>query len=428
MLLGDGGVAWRAASVRLGRSCGDTVRLVGHPAEAAASFRAEVRDWLDRHVGPYRVDLTADSASLVFADVSDSAYVDRGKAWQRLLHDAGWAGLGWPVEHGGRGASMAERVIWAQESAAAGAPPGINLLAEGIVGPTLMAHGDEQQQRRYLPPMLTGEEIWCQLFSEPDAGSDIAAVRTTAVRDGDGWRVDGHKTWTSAAHYADFGVLLARTDWDAPKHRGSTYFVVDLHAPGVTTRPLRQMTGGAAFNEVLLDGVPVPDPARVGDVGEGWSVARTTLWHERLNLGLGLTRVGGGVGRVLDRFAASPMASDPVVRQTAAQLWIESRCLGYLGERALAALAEGGAPGPEGSVAKLASARVSRRCDELLDASRGAGATVWDDDTLVQLWIPATSIAGGTDEVLRSVLAERVLGLPRSWPSDGDVPFRDVAH
>ena len=245
-------------------------------------------------------------------------------------------------------------------------------------------------------------------------------------RRGGGWAVSGHKLWTSAAHYADWGILLARTDWDVPKHQGCTYFLVDMRAPGVTTRPLRQMTGGAAFNEVFLDDVPVADAQRVGAEGDGWSVAVTTLLAERLNLGLGLARVGGGIRRMLSDLRPHGVADDPVVRQLAARLWTDAKVLELLGERIVSKLARGEVPGAEGSVARLASIRVSRRSDELLDAMRGAGGMLVDEYTLLQLWIPATRIAGGTEEALRSIVAERVLGLPREPRADKDVPFRDV--
>ncbi|MEA2703404.1 MAG: hypothetical protein QOJ69_1343 [Actinomycetota bacterium] len=397
------------------------------PADAA--FRAEARAWLAANVGPYRTRYDPTNPSLVFADVSDTDHVTRGKAWQRVLHEGGYSGLGWPAEFGGRPVPLSQRVIWAQETAAAGAPPGINLIGEGMVGPTLLAHGTADQKRRYLPPLLRGDEIWCQLFSEPDAGTDLAAVTTTAAREGEGdggWVVTGHKLWTSAAHYADFGILLARTDWDVPKHQGCTYFLVDMRAPGVTTRPLRQMTGGAAFNEVFLDRVPVADAQRVGAEGDGWAVAVTTLLAERLNLGLGLARVGGGIQRMLSDLRPHGVADHPVVRQLAARLWTDAKVLEVLGERIVSKLARGEVPGPEGAVARLASIRVSRRSDELLDALRGAGGMLVDEYTLLQLWIPATRIAGGTEEALRSIVAERVLGLPREPRADKDVPFREV--
>ena len=400
------------------------MELGDDPEEAA--FRVEARAWLHAHVGPYRVDVDPDSPSLVFADVSDVSHLERGRAWQRELHAGGWAGLGWPVEHGGRDLPIPMRAVWAQELSAAGAPPPLNLVGEARAGPTIMAHGTQEQQRRFLPPILTAGELWCQLFSEPEAGSDMAAVTTTAVRGGHGWVVDGHKVWTSGAHYADWAILLARTDWDAPKHKGCTYFLLDMKQPGVSTRPLRQMTGGAAFNQVTLDGALVPDENRLGSEGAGWSVAMTTLMHERLNLGLGLARAGGGVERLLAQLRPRGVADDPLVRQLAAQLVIDSRCVQYLGWRIVSKLAEGQIPGPEGSVAKLASARVSRRYDDLAEAVRGAGAMVHDEYTLLQLWVPATRIAGGTDEVLKNLIAERVLGLPPEPRVDKDVPFKDV--
>jgi alkylation response protein AidB-like acyl-CoA dehydrogenase len=394
---------------------------------AEAAFREEVRAWLAEHAGPYRV-VGGGGPSLVFADVSDTEHVARGKAWLRELFDGGWAGLGWPAEQGGRGLTGSERMIWAAETAAAGLPPAINLVGEAMVGPTLIAHGTEEQRRRYLEPILRGDEIWCQLFTEPDAGTDLAAVTTTAMRstEGDGWVLTGHKLWTSAAHYADWGVLLARTDWDVPKHHGCTYFLVDMHAPGVTVRPVRQMTGGSAFNEVLLDGVWVPDSCRVGEVGGGWAVAVTTLSAERLALGLGGTRVAGSVERMLAEVRARGVADDPIIRQQAAQLWIDAKVLEVMGERVLAGVAAAGVAAGGGVVARLAAIRLSRRSDEFLDSVRGADAMLVDDWTLFQLWIPATRIGGGTEEALRTIVAERVLGLPRAPRDDVDVPFRHV--
>ena len=378
-----------------------------------AAFRAEARAWLAEHAPAYR---SPGGPSLVFADVSDTGHVVRGQAWQRELAAGGWVGLGWPVEHGGRGLPVAHRVIWAQEAAAAGAPPGINLVGEAMVGPTLMAHGTESQQCRYLPPILAADEIWCQLFSEPDAGTDLAAVTTTAVasEDGDGWVVTGHKLWTSAAHYADWGILLARTDWDVPKHQGCTYFLVDMRAPGITVRPVRQMTGGAAFDEVLLDGVRVPDTCRVGAVGEGWAVAVTTLSAERLHLGLGAARVAGTVERMLAEVRRAGRGRRPRCPPGGGPGVDRRQGAGGAGRAGGGSDGRRGCSGAEGAVARLASIRLSRRTDELLDAMRGADAMLVDDWTLHQLWIPATRIGGGTEEALRSIVAERVLGLPKS--------------
>ncbi len=400
------------------------MELGDEPGEAG--FRDGARAWLAAHVGPYRVDVGPTSPSVVFADVDDTAYLIRGRAWQRELHAGGWAGLGWPVEYGGRVLPVSLRAVWAEELGAAGAPPPVNLLGEAVVGPTILAHGDDGQKARFLAPILTAEELWCQLFSEPGAGSDLAAVTTTATRDGDGWVVHGHKTWTSGAHDADFAILLARTDWDVPKHEGCTYFLLDMRQPGVTVRPLRQMTGGAAFDEVILDGAHIAEENRLGPEGGGWEVAMTTLQHERLQLGLGLARAGGSVDRLLAELRTRGVADDPAIRQLAARLVIEDRCARYLAWGLVSRLADGHGPGPEVALAKLASGRVSRRYDELVDAMRGAGAMLHDEYTLRQLWMPATRIAGGTDEVLKNVIAERILGLPAEPRTDKGVPFRDV--
>ena len=361
-------------------------------------FRADARAWLADHAGPYR----ADAASLPFAGAGDEAHLERGRAWQRELVAGGWAGLGWPVEYGGRGLPLSLQAVWAEELAAAGAPPPVNLIGEAVAGPAILAHGTEDQRRRYLPPILDAGEIWCQLFSEPGAGSDLAAVAATATPHEGGWAVDGHKAWSSGAHHADRGLLLARTDPDVPRHRGLTCFLLDMRRPGVTVRPVRQMTGGSAFDDVLLDGAHIDDADRLGPAGGGWAVAMTALASERLLLGLGLARAGAGVDRLLD--ALRPCA-DPIVRQLAAQLVVDTRVAQLLGRRV--------PQGPEAALAKLASGRVSRRYDELVDAMRGAGSMLADEHTLRQLWLPATRIAGGTDEVLKDLIAERLLGLPR---------------
>ncbi|MGI8984086.1 MAG: acyl-CoA dehydrogenase family protein [Acidimicrobiales bacterium] len=364
------------------------------------SFRFEARAWLTANAGPYL------DSGLPFAGAGDAAAVDRGRAWQRTLHAGGWAGLGWPERYGGRDLPLAAQAVWAEELAAAGAPTPFNLLGEAVVGPALLAHGTEEQRRRYLPPILDGSEIWCQLFSEPGAGSDLAAVGTTAVAgDADRWVVHGHKSWSSGAHYAERGLLLACTDAGAPRHRGLTCFLVDMGQPGVEARPVRQMTGEAAFDDVFLDGAQVDDADRLGPVGAGWAVAMTALASERLRLGLGLARTGAGVERLLDGLRRRPEAKDPVVRQLAAQLVVDARVAQWLASRV--------AEGPGAALAKLASARVSRSYDELVDAMRGAGSMLTDEHTLRQLWLPATRIAGGTDEVLKDVVAERILGLPR---------------
>ena len=360
-------------------------------------FRTEARAWLAAHVGPYR----GETPALPFADAGDAAHLDRGRAWQRELHAGGWAGLGWPIEHGGRDLPVPLQAVWAEELAAAGAPPPVNLIGEAVAGPAILTHGTDEQRRRYLPPILDAGEIWCQLFSEPGAGSDLAAVAATAHPDNGGWTVDGHKTWSSGAHFADRGLLLARTDPGAPRHQGLTCFLLDMGRPGVTVRPVRQMTGGSAFDDVILHRAWVDDADRLGPAGGGWAVALTALASERLQLGLGLARAGAGVDRLLDELRP---CADPILRQLAAQLVVDARVARLLS----------GQQGPgAAALAKLASGRVSRRYDELVDAMRGAGSMLTDRHTLRQLWLPATRIAGGTDEVLKNVIAERILGLPK---------------
>jgi len=359
-----------------------------------AAFRAEARAWLAAHVEPYR----ADGPALPF----DDAGLERGRAWQRELHAGGWAGLGWPAEYGGRDLPVALQSIWAEELVAAGAPPPANLIGEGVAGPAILAHGTDAQRRRYLPPILDASEIWCQLFSEAGAGSDLAAVAATATRHAHGWTLEGHKTWSSGAHHAERGLLLARTDAGAARHHGLTCFLLDMRQAGVTVHPVRQITGGAAFDDVLLGGAHVDDADRLGAEGAGWAVAMTVLASERLLLGLGLARAGAGVDRLLAKLRP---CDEAILRQLAAQLVVDARVAQLLGRRLK--------PGPEAALAKLASGRVSRRYDQLVEAMRGAGSMLVDEFTPRQLWLPATRIAGGTDEVLKNVIAERLLGLPK---------------
>ena len=372
-----------------------------HDSPEDAAFRAGARAWLAGHVGPYRVD--PGGPSLVFADASDPGFVARGRAWQRRLHDAGYAGLGWPEEYGGRNLPPSRQLVWAEEAAAAGAPPPVNLIGEAVAGPALLACGSPEQRRRWLPPMLRGEAVWCQLFSEPEAGSDLAAVRTTAEPEGDGWVVTGHKSWVSAAHYADRGLVLAR---NGGAGGGLSCLVLDMGSPGVRARPRRQMTGGAAFADVDLERVRVPGSSLVGGAGGGRAVARAALAAERLHLGLGVARVAGFTDRIIADLRTRPAAAEPAVRQRAARLFVEAQVLRHLGRRAVSGT------GPAAEVLKLASSRLADRTDEMLDALRGPGAMLHDEYTLAQLWSPAISIGGGTDEVMRDIVAERVLGLP----------------
>ncbi|MDP9795608.1 alkylation response protein AidB-like acyl-CoA dehydrogenase [Catenuloplanes nepalensis] len=360
----------------------------------------------------------------------------------RARFDAGLAWVHYPAGLGGLGVPREQQAIVDEELA--GTPSndprriGIGL---GMAAPTILRHGTDAQRRRFLRPLWTGEELWCQLFSEPGAGSDLAGLATRAVRDGDGWRITGQKVWTSMAHRARWAILLARTDPDLPKHQGLTYFVCDMTAPGVDVRPLRQLTGEAEFNEVFLTDVFLPDDLRLGAVGEGWAVARTTLMNERVSIGGGALPRGGGLIGVLTAF----WRSHPEVRTSAAhdemmRLWVAAEAARLTGVRARQQLAAGD-PGPEGSAVKLAFAELAQRITGLELELRGADGLRHDDWTMrrgeavdfegrspTYRWLRAkgTSIEGGTSEILRNIIAERVLGLPAEPRTDTTVPWREL--
>jgi alkylation response protein AidB-like acyl-CoA dehydrogenase len=383
------------------------------PREAA--FRGEARAFLEAHAP------RGGLPDYYKEDVDDDVLLTRHRDWQRTLHAHGWGALTWPREYGGRGLGPIEQIVWNQELARAGLGPSLFMVGIGMAGPTLIAHGREEQKRRFLEPLLRADEVWCQLFSEPGAGSDLAALSTRAVRDGDDWLVTGQKTWCSGAHYADWGILLARTDPTAPKHRGITYFLVDMHAPGVEVRPLRQMTGAAHFNEVFLERVRIPDAQRLGQEGQGWACAMTTLMNERM-------AIGGIEGMFsFDDLVAHARRSgrlDPALRDELARLFTWVRTLELLNARVITRLGRGEIPTAESSVMKLAIARI-------LSAGADLGLRLLGPDGLLrpgvwqQQWLmaPAMHIAGGTDEVQKNVAAERVLGLPAEPRTDRDRPF-----
>ncbi|MFJ8599866.1 acyl-CoA dehydrogenase family protein [Streptomyces shenzhenensis] len=360
--------------------------------------------------------------------------------------DAGLAWVHYPEGLGGLGAPRALQAVVDAELAAAGAPDndprriGIGL---GMAAPTVLRHGTEEQQRRFLRPLWTGEEVWCQLFSEPGAGSDLAALGTRAVRDGDTWVVNGQKVWTSSAHLARWAILIARTDPGVPKHRGITYFVCDMTDPGVEVRPLRQLTGEAEFNEVFLTGVRIPDSRRLGAVGDGWRVARTTLMNERVSIGgMRLPREGGMIGPVARTWRERPELRTHDLHQRLLGLWVESEVARLTAERLRQQLAAG-QPGPEGSGTKLAFARLNQEISALEVELLGQEGLLYDDWTprrpeLVDftgreagyryLRAKGNSIEGGTSEILLNIVAERVLGLPAEPRTDKDVAWKDLAR
>jgi alkylation response protein AidB-like acyl-CoA dehydrogenase len=372
------------------------------PTPAEQEFRDELRAWIEaNHPGP---EPEGDVAGFEFR-----------RAWQRRLHDDDWAGVSWPKEYGGRGATLVEQAIYNEELARAQAPSTANVLGLAMGGPTVIAHGTEEQKRRYLEPILSADEIWCQGFSEPDAGSDLASLKTRAVRDGNEWVVTGQKVWTTLAHHAKWCMLVARTDLDAPRHKGLTYFLMDMEQDAVQIRPLRQITGEAEFNELFIEDARIPDENILGGEGNGWAVAITTLMHERATLAFGLQiRVKITLGELLAEARESGAAEDPVIRDRLAQLYIESEVLRLNALRGLSAIMRTGVPGPEGSLGKWQWADVNQALTELAVDLRG-GRAVLDDDrwTYRFLRARANSIEGGTTEILKNIVAERVLGLPR---------------
>ena len=372
------------------------------PTPQEQEFRDQLRAWLaDNHPGP---EPEGDVAGFEFR-----------RAWQRRLHDDDWAGVSWPKEYGGRGATLVEQAIYNEELGRAQAPSTANVLGLAMGGPTVIAHGSEEQKRRYLEPILSADEIWCQGFSEPEAGSDLASLKTRAVRDGDEWVVTGQKVWTTLAHHAKWCMLVARTDQDAPRHKGLTYFLMDMDQDAVQVRPLRQITGEAEFNELFIEEARIPHENIVGGEGNGWNVAITTLMHERATLAFGLQiRVKITLGELLAEARESGAAEDPIIRDRLAQLYIESEVLRLNALRGLSAIMRTGVPGPEGSLGKWQWADVNQALTELAVDLRGPRAVLDDDRwTYRYLRARANSIEGGTTEILKNIVAERVLGLPR---------------
>jgi alkylation response protein AidB-like acyl-CoA dehydrogenase len=370
------------------------------PSEEA--FRDDLRSWLDANHPGREPD-------------GDLAGFEFRRAWQRRLHDAGWAGVSWPKEYGGRGATLVEQAIYNEEMVRAHAPSTANVLGLAMGGPTVIAHGTEEQKRRYLEPILSADEIWCQGFSEPGSGSDLASVKTRAVRDDGGWVVTGQKVWTTLAQHAKWCMLVARTNPDAPKHQGLTYFLMDMDQDAVQVRPLRQITGESEFNELFIEEARIPDENIVGGEGNGWAVAITTLMHERATLAFGLqVAVKLALRELIDEARDSGAAGDPIVRDRLAQLYIEAEVLRLNAYRGLSAIMRNGVPGPEGSLGKWQWAEVNQALTELAMDLRGPRAVLFDDTwTFRFLRARANSIEGGTTEILKNIVAERVLGLPR---------------
>jgi alkylation response protein AidB-like acyl-CoA dehydrogenase len=349
------------------------------------------------------------------------AELEAARKWANTRFEAGFGWLTGPEALGGRNLPRSyQRLYDSVEGRFDTAPQTVYGIGLGMVAPTILAHAIEPVKEKYLAPMYRGDIVACQLFSEPEAGSDLAGIQTRATRDGDEWIVTGQKVWTSGAHLADIGEIVCRTDPDAPKHKGITAFVVDMHAPGVEARPLRQMTGGASFNEVFFNEVRIPDTHRLGDVNGGWSVALTTLMNERAAIGGGsMAGSGGGTERLIELVRHEGRHTDPLVRQQLASIYIAARVANYTNLRAMAKIAQGGLPGPEMSIAKLSLTANMRRTSDLLSTVLGPKLVADSGEWGTYAWsryvlgVPGMRIAGGTDEVLRNIVSERVLGMPK---------------
>src|SRR5271165_5712042 len=404
------------------------------PQEAV--FRTEARKWIDANA-PKELEAELSSSSLGRIRLQKDDMVEVGKAWQKRKADGGWVCLHWPKEYGGRGASPVERVIWQQEEGVYFKLTSPFQIGEGMCGPTVMAYCSAETKDRYVKPALHGEEIWCQLFSEPAGGSDVAGLRTRAEKDGDTWTVNGQKIWTTGAQMSDYGILLTRTDPNVPKHKGLTMFYLSMKAPGVEVRPIKQASGASGFNEVFFTDVKIPDSQRLGEVGQGWQVALTTLMHERLAVGGG--QGGGldvkelmGLARTLE-LEDGPAIKNASVRERLADWYVRSAGLKYTTYRTMTALSRGQQPGPEASIAKVV---VAPKLQDLsafaMELEGEAGALKGDDapahGAFQMGWMaaPGLRIAGGTDEILRNIIAERVLGLPQDVRVDKDVAFNKL--
>jgi alkylation response protein AidB-like acyl-CoA dehydrogenase len=367
------------------------------------AFRDELRAWLEaNHPGPA-------------PDGDEDAHFAYTRDWQRKLASARWAGVHWPEEYGGRGATITESAIFFEELGRARAPLPANVLGIVMGGPTLMVWGTDEQKERFLPPILDASEHWCQGFSEPDAGSDLAALKTKAVKEGDEWVVTGQKVWTSGAHHAKWCMLVARTDFDVPKHKGLTYFLLDMEQEGVQVRPLRQITGSAEFNELFLEGARIPDENVIGGVGNGWKVALTTLMNERSGLAFFLqTSMRQLLDEVFEEAAARGLLDDPIVADRLADFHVKAEILRLTAYRGLTAIEKYGQPGPEGSLTKWlwsdTNQQLTQFAADLLGDVAFTSGTRWSYELLRAR---GNSIEGGTTEILKNIVAERVLGLPR---------------
>jgi alkylation response protein AidB-like acyl-CoA dehydrogenase len=400
-----------------------------------AEFRETVRAWINENAPQGLADRLSQSTAR--KALSGPDLLKTAKAWQKKKADGGWACMYWPREYGGRDASPIERVIWEQEEGDFIRLSQPFRIGIGMCGPTVMAFASEAHKRERLPKLASGEEIWCQLFSEPAGGSDLAGLRTRAERDGDDWIINGQKIWTSGAHYSDYGLLIARTDPNVPKHQGLTMFFLNMKSPGIEVKPIKQSNGDSGFNEVFFTNMRIPDSQRLGGVGDGWNVSLTTLMNERMSIG---ARVATGFPEMFE-FCSNLMLEDgsaiddPVVRSKLATWAVRTSGLKYTSYRTMSALSKGERPGPENSIGKLVAGSTLQEIATFAVELQGAAGVVSDPEAAeaagefqaMLLRSPSARIAGGTDEILRNIIAERVLGLPGDIRVDKHVPFNKIA-
>ena len=395
-----------------------------------AEFRAKCRAWLEANAELK----TKKTNSVKNMNVGNKSLLEAAAEWQKKKYDAGWAMIHWPKEFGGIGATPIERIIWAQEESKFNVPKGVYEIGLGMAGPVMMEYATDEQKERYLPPMAEGKEIWCQLFSEPSAGSDVAGLRSKAVQDGENWIVNGQKVWTSGAHFSDFGILVVRHDPGLEKHKGLTFFFVDMKSPGIEVKPIKQLTGGSSFNEVYFNDVVIPDSQRLGEIGDGWKVAITTLMNERLAVG---DADGVDANEAFELAKkhdkdGEQLIDNNAVRESIADWYCEASGLKNTKLRTMSALSRGDTPGPEASITKIVSANKLQAIGNFgMDSSDMSGMLMDEKSDFIKFqmaWMGAAGlrIAGGTDEILKNIIAERVLGLPQEARADKGLAFKDI--
>ena len=403
------------------------------PAET--TFRNEAKAWIQANA-PKHLFATLSSSTFGGMNTGDEDPLQAAKKWQKKKAEAGWACLLWPQEYGGRGATPIQSVIWNQEEGVYGKLGGMFIIGQGMCGPTMMAFAGEDHKRRLLPKLASGAEVWCQLFSEPQSGSDLAGLRTRAEKVGDEWVINGQKIWTSGAQYSDYGILITRTDPTVAKHKGLTMFFLDMRSPGIDIRPIKQVNGQSGFNEVYFDNVRIPDSQRLGAVGDGWRVSLTTLMNERLAIG---GSIATGFPELNSLVQSLPISRDKAVHDAAvrsrlADWYCKASGLRNTAARAISALSRGQTPGPENSIGKLVAGGMMQDIAKYAMDLQGFGAVV-NDPAIAEgnarfqamlLRSPAVRIEGGTDQILRNTIAERVLGLPEDMRADKGVPFNKI--